>query len=83
MPVTMKQASACFSVLTIVMKTKAFTVLANHTILLVSRNAEKTLKNNSKKIVSATNCMEFSPKFGCFHLKFCLRNGKEFGKDFN
>ena len=44
------------------MKTTAFTVLANHTILLVSRNAEKNLENNSEKVVPATNYMEFSPK---------------------
>ena len=35
-------------VLTIVMKTKTFTVLANQRALIVSRNAEKNRKNKSE-----------------------------------
>ena len=35
-------------VLTIVTKTKTFTILANQRALLVSRNAEKNLKNHSQ-----------------------------------
>ena len=57
-------------VLTIVMKTKTFTVLTNQRALLVSRNAEKNLETIAKTTAPATNYVEFSPKF----CNLCLTN---------
>ena len=45
----MRFLDALVGVLTIVMKTKTFTILANQGALLVSRNVGKNLKNNSEK----------------------------------
>ena len=41
-------ARHCHGVLTVVMKTKTFIVLANQRALLVSRNAEKNLNNSNE-----------------------------------
>ena len=58
-------------VLTIVMKTKTSTVVANKRPLLVSKNAEKNLKTNS-----VNNLFRF-------HRNFSLRKGAELGNDSN
>ena len=43
-----------------------FLVLANQRALLVSRNEEKSLKNNNKTIASAANYVEFLSEFVLF-----------------
>ena len=55
----------CLGVLTIVMKTKTFTVLVNQRAFL-SKYAEKNLKTNSERMASAANYVGFSPKFILF-----------------
>ena len=56
------------------MKTKIFTVLVSQIALHVSKNAEKTLKNNSETIESEVNYLNSSLNLFCFHRNFCLRN---------
>ena len=79
---------ACFNfkcfpnlcVLTIVMKTKTFTVLANRRAFM-SKNAKKNLKDNEKTIASAGNYVDFPRNLFCFRPKFCLRNDTELGNE--
>ena len=61
------------------MKTNTFTVVANQRALLVSRNAENNLKNNSEDNSSAVQKGDFSKDLFCFHCNFCFRNGTELG----
>ena len=71
-------------VLTFVIKTKTFTVLANQITLLVLRNVEKNLKNNSENnSVRKFNKSDFPKNLFCFHRNFCLRSGTELGSDSN
>ena len=59
--------------LTIVMKTKSFTVLANQRAFTFSRNSERNLKNNSGNN-SVHNLIRGIPQnLFCFHRNFCLR----------
>ena len=53
-------------VLIALMETKTFTVLANRTALLVSKNVEKNLKTIVKTIASAADYVEISPVFVLF-----------------
>ena len=71
--------------LTIVMKTKTFTVLANQRALLLSRNEKESKKQIEKKKQKHPlfNEGHISQNLFCFHHNFCLRNGTELDNDLN
>ena len=69
------------SVLTVITKTKKFTVLANQRALYVSRNAEKNLQNNSenntvRNFILLADDFFFKILFW-FNRNFCLTNSTE------
>ena len=66
--------------LTIIMKTKTFTVLVNQRLCLCHRMRKRNQKTIAKTKVDKG---DIPKNLFCFHFNFCLRNGTELGIDSN